>query len=321
MGRARATYKGPSQPPLRLLLDVRGHLFTVNAATHRGASRDRLMLKHATYFGALALSLASTSVFAQDATADTVIATVGDTEITLGQMIITRAQLPQQYAQLPDDVLFTGVLDQLIQQQILADALTDVPGRVDFAVQNERRSLMAGETINNITTGAVTDEAIQAAYDARFADATPATEYNASHLLVETEEEAIAAQARIADGEEFADVARDVSTGPTGPNGGNLGWFGAGQMVPAFEQTVMELSVGDVSDPVETQFGWHVVTLLETRNKDIPTLDSVRQEIFGELQEAAIQARLTELTDTITVVKPEEGAFDASLISNIDLLD
>jgi len=279
------------------------------------------MLKHATYFGALALSLASTSVFAQDATADTVIATVGDTEITLGQMIITRAQLPQQYAQLPDDVLFTGVLDQLIQQQILADALTDVPGRVDFAVQNERRSLMAGETINNITTGAVTDEAIQAAYDARFADATPATEYNASHLLVETEEEAIAAQARIADGEEFADVARDVSTGPTGPNGGNLGWFGAGQMVPAFEQTVMELSVGDVSDPVETQFGWHVVTLLETRNKDIPTLDSVRQEIFGELQEAAIQARLTELTDTITVVKPEEGAFDASLISNIDLLD
>jgi len=321
VGRARATYKGPSQPPLRLLLDVRGHLFTVNAATHRGASRDRLMLKHATYFGALALSLASTSVFAQDATADTVIATVGDTEITLGQMIITRAQLPQQYAQLPDDVLFTGVLDQLIQQQILADALTDVPGRVDFAVQNERRSLMAGETINNITTGAVTDEAIQAAYDARFADATPATEYNASHLLVETEEEAIAAQARIADGEEFADVARDVSTGPTGPNGGNLGWFGAGQMVPAFEQTVMELSVGDVSDPVETQFGWHVVTLLETRNKDIPTLDSVRQEIFGELQEAAIQARLTELTDTITVVKPEEGAFDASLISNIDLLD
>ncbi|MGY9033460.1 MAG: peptidylprolyl isomerase, partial [Rhodobacterales bacterium] len=100
------------------------------------------MLKHATYFGALALSLAATTALAQDATADTVIATVGDTEITLGQMIITRAQLPQQYAQLSDDVLFNGILDQLIQQQILADALTEVPSRVNYAVQNERRSLM-----------------------------------------------------------------------------------------------------------------------------------------------------------------------------------
>jgi peptidyl-prolyl cis-trans isomerase C len=279
------------------------------------------MLKHATYLGALALSLAATGAFAQDATADTVIATVGDTEITLGQMIITRAQLPQQYAQLGDDVLFEGILDQLIQQQILADALTDVPGRVDYAVQNERRSLMAGEVINDITNSATTEDAIRAAYDARYAESTPATEYNASHLLVETEEEALAAKTRITDGEDFADVARDVSTGPTGPNGGNLGWFGAGQMVPEFEATTIALSVGDVSDPVKTQFGWHVVTLLETRNQDIPTLDEVRQEISGEIQEAAIQARLTELSEAAAVVKPEAGAFDPSLLSNLDLLD
>jgi peptidyl-prolyl cis-trans isomerase C len=279
------------------------------------------MLKHATYFGALALSLAATVSLAEDVTANTVIATVGDTEITLGQMIITRAQLPQQYAELGDEVLFDGILDQLIQQQVLADALDVVPGRVDFAIQNERRSLMAGEMINNITDGAVTDAAIDAAYQARFADAEPSTEYNASHLLVETEEDAIAAKARITAGEDFADVAREVSTGPTGPNGGNLGWFGAGQMVPEFEAATMALSVGDVSDPVKTQFGWHVVTLLETRNKEIPTLESMRQDIFGEIQEAAIQARLTELTDAADVSKPDEGAFDPSLLSNLDLLD
>ena len=321
MGHARATYKGPRQPPRRLTFDVRAHLYTVNAVTRRGASRDRLMLKHATYFGALALSLAATTALAQDATADTVIATVGDTEITLGQMIITRAQLPQQYAQLSDDVLFNGILDQLIQQQILADALTEVPSRVNYAVQNERRSLMAGEVITDITDGAATDEAIQAAYEARFANEIPATEYNASHLLVGTEKEALAAKARVTAGEEFADVARNMSTGPTGPNGGNLGWFGAGQMVPAFEEATIALSVGDVSDPVETQFGWHVVTLLETRNKDIPTLQEVRQELFGEIQEAAIQARLTELTDAATIVRPEAGDFDPNLLSNLDLLD
>jgi peptidyl-prolyl cis-trans isomerase C len=209
----------------------------------------------------------------------------------------------------------------LIQQQVLADSLTDVPGRVAFAIENERRSLMAGEVINNITTGAATDDAIAAAYQERYASATPTTEYNASHLLVETEEEAIAAKARIDAGEEFADVARDVSTGPTGQNGGNLGWFGKGQMVAEFEATTVALTVGDVSDPVQTQFGWHVVTLLDTRNKDVPTLDAVRQELFGEIQEAAIQARLSELTEAATIVKPEADAFDPSLISNLDLLD
>jgi len=279
------------------------------------------MMKHATFLAGLALSFAAATAQAQDATADTVIATVGETEITLGQMIIARAQLPQQYTQFPDDVLFQGVLDQLIQQQVLADSLTDVPGRVAFAIENERRSLMAGEVINNITTGAATDDAIAAAYQERYASATPTTEYNASHLLVETEEEAIAAKARIDAGEEFADVARDVSTGPTGPNGGNLGWFGKGQMVAEFEATTVALTVGDVSDPVQTQFGWHVVTLLDTRNKDVPTLDAVRQELFGEIQEAAIQARLSELTEAATIVKPEADAFDPSLISNLDLLD
>ena len=83
------------------------------------------MMKHATFLAGLALSFAAATAQAQDATADTVIATVGETEITLGQMIIARAQLPQQYTQFPDDVLFQGVLDQLIQQQVLAYSLTD----------------------------------------------------------------------------------------------------------------------------------------------------------------------------------------------------
>ena len=92
-------------------------------------------------------------------------------------------------------------------------------------------------------------------------------------------------------------------------------------MVPAFEEATMALSIGDVSAPVETQFGWHIVTLLDTRSKDIPTLEAVRQELFGEIQEVAVQARLTELTDAVTVVKPAEGELDPNLISNLSLLD
>jgi peptidyl-prolyl cis-trans isomerase C len=278
------------------------------------------MIKHATFFGATALIASlSTAVIAQDA--DTVVATVGETDITLGQMIITRAQLPQQYAQLPDEVLFQGVLDQLIQQQLLADAMGKAPARVEYALQNERRTLLAGELINKISSEAVTDAAIQAAYDARFADATPATEYNASHLLVETEEEAIAAKARVEAGEEFADVARDVSTGPTGPNGGNLGWFGEGQMVPAFEAAVVSMEVDGLSDPVQTQFGWHVITLNESRDSSLPSLDSVRQELAGEIQEAAVQELLAELEEANPVERPDADAFDPALISNLDLIE
>ena len=276
-----------------------------------------------TLLGSVALVLGlATGAAAQDATAATVIATVGDTDITLGQMIITRAQLPQQYAQLPDDVLFVGILDQLIQQQLLADALDTTPPRVEYALQNERRTLMAGEEITQITAAAITEEAVQAAYDARFADAEPGIEYNASHLLVETEEEALAAKARIEEGgEDFADVAKDVSTGPTGPNGGNLGWFGAGQMVPEFEAAVKDMEVGTVAGPVLTQFGWHIIALNETRDAVPPTLDDLRQEITAQLQEAAIQERLATLEEGISITRPEEGAFDPALISNLDLLE
>ena len=169
---------------------------------------------------------------AQDA--DTVVATVGDHEITLGEMILTRTRLPAQYQQFPPDVLFGGILDQLIQQQLLASTVEEPSRRVTLSLRNEERTLMAGQAIDQLSAEQVTEAAIQEAYNARFAGAEPGTEYNASHLLVETEEEALAAKARVDGGEEFADVAREVSTGPSGPNGGNLGWFGDGQMVPAF---------------------------------------------------------------------------------------
>lgn len=280
------------------------------------------MLKHVTFLGSAALSLAlATSATAQDVTADTVVARVGETEITMGQVIIARAQLPQQYAQFPSSVLFDGIIDQLIQQQLLADALETVPNRIELSLQNERRAMLAGEVISAITQTAVTEDALQAAYDARFADAEDMTEFNASHLLVETEQEAIAAKARIDDGAEFADVARDVSTGPTGPNGGNLGWFSAGAMVPEFENAIMALNVGEVTAPFQTQFGWHVATLNEMRVQARPSLDDLRRDLTAELQEAAVTARLDELAAEQEIVTPAEGDFDPETINNLDLLD
>lgn len=280
------------------------------------------MLKHVTFLGAAAVTaLMTTGATAQDVTADTIVATVGDTEITLGEVIIARTQLPPQFAQFPNEVLFEGIIDQLIQQQLLADVLTETPAVVEYTLNNERRSLLAAQVITEIAETSITEADIQAAYDVRFADAVEIEEFNASHLLVETEEEAAAAKARIDEGAAFADVARDVSIGPTGPNGGNLGWFGKGAMVPAFEDQITSLEVGGVSEPFETQFGWHVATLMEVRVQPQPTLEDLRREITAELQEAAITARLEELAAAQTIVEPEAGQFDPNLIDQIDLLD
>ena len=281
------------------------------------------MLKYVTLLGSATLALSlSTSAFGQEAvTSDTVVAKVGDTEITVGEIIVARRQLPAQYAQFSNDLLFEGLIDQLIQQQILADAAEDLPPRIEATLKNERRTMMATTTIDAITAVVVTEEALQEAYEAAFVDAEEVTEFHAAHLLVETEEEAQAAKARIDEGAVFGDVARDVSTGPTGPNGGDLGWFGPGAMVPEFETAVTTLEPGGVTDPFQTQFGWHVATLIELRTQPRPTLEDMTPQLTAQLQEEAVSARLEELAEDIVIEKPEAGKFDPNLIDQNELLE
>ena len=256
-----------------------------------------------------------------DVTADTVIATVNGTDITLGEMIVLRSQLGEQYNQLPPEILFEGLRDQLVQQQLLADTLGDVPARVDYALANEERSLKAGEIITDLVATAITDEAIQAAYDEMFADEEPTQEFNASHILVETEEEALALIEELENGADFGMLAREHSTGPSGPNGGQLGWFGPGRMVPAFEEAVLALEVGEVSAPVQTEFGWHVITLNEVRDQQRPPLEALRPQIVGQRQEQAILARIEELTETAEIDQLGVGDIDPSVLNNLDLLE
>jgi len=270
---------------------------------------------------ATAASLAiSGSAIAQDADADTVVATVNGTEITLGQLIISRAQLPQQYLQLPDDVLYDGLLDQLIQQQLLADTVESTPRHVALALVLEERSLLAGQAIEDVSLEAVTDEAIAAIYESRFGAAEPEPEFDASHILVETEEEAIAIIARLESGADFATTAQEVSTGPSGPSGGALGWFGMGMMVPEFEAAVVDMEIGAISAPVQTQFGWHVIKLNDTREKPAPDIDTVRSELASEIQEQAITETIDSLLETAEILRPEGIEIDPAVLQNIDLL-
>ncbi len=272
---------------------------------------------------ATALCIVATNVSAEDQVgADTVVATVNGEAITLGQMIMTRGTLPQQYAQLPNSVLFPGILDQLIQQTALSQTMKgEIPKRVQVALENERRTLMAGVVIEKVIAGAVSEAAVQAAYEAEFVGAKPGIEFNASHILVESKEQANALLEELENGADFAQLAKDKSTGPSGPGGGKLGWFGEGAMVPAFEEAVKQLEVGKVSQPVPTQFGWHVIMLNETRMLDTPPLEDVREEVEEKLRIKAVEGKIAELTRGAQIDRSGGEALDPNLISNIDLLE
>ena len=167
----------------------------------------------------------------------------------------------------------------------------------------------------------MTDEAIQAAYEDTYGNAEPETEYNASHILVETEEEAVALVTELEGGADFAELAMEKSTGPSGPRGGALGWFGTGAMVAPFEEAVVALEAGAISAPVQTQFGWHVIKLNETRIKDAPPLEQVRGDLEETIQTQAIEAHIAELTEGAEITRVTVEEVDPALLGDPSLLE
>jgi peptidyl-prolyl cis-trans isomerase C len=269
---------------------------------------------------ALAASL-TTPAWAEGETAETVVATVNEVQITLGQMVALRETLPEQYQSLPDDVLFKGILDQLVQQEVLRQSVTDISPRDTATIENDLRGYVSGVAIQSIIQTAVTDAALQAAYDARFKDAVPQTEYNAAHILVATQEEADKLKAELAAGADFAELAKANSTDTgSGANGGDLGWFGLGMMVKPFEDAVISARVGEVAGPVQSDFGWHLILVKETRVAANPTLDQIRDELAAEIENAAIEARLAELQAAATISREGEG-IDPAILKNSALID
>ncbi len=252
--------------------------------------------------------------------ADTVVARVNGDEITLGHVIATAANLPPQYQQLEDQVLFDIILEQLVQQELFSQQQDGLTRANALALENETRSLRAVQAMTQLTDPLITDDAIQAAYDAQFANFEGQDEFDASHILVETEDEAKALKVQLDDGADFAELARENSTGPSGPNGGALGWFGKGQMVPPFENAVLALEKGQVSDPVETQFGWHLVILNDKRKSEAPALETVRAELERTIQQEAVQARIDELTQQAQIERPALEGAGVEVIRQIDLI-
>lgn len=287
-------------------------------------SKGELMLKH-TKIGIFAVLLATTGVaVAQDITPkpewETVVATVNGDDITIGHMIIARETLPQQYLTLEDGVLFEGLLENLIQQHILAQSVTGgISQRDQTALDNQERSYMAGSAVDAVLATAVTQEGLEALFNETYIGGEPEMEFNAAHILLEKEEEADLVVQLLEAGSDFAELAREKSTGPSGPNGGNLGWFSKGAMVPSFEEAVIALEDGAYSAPVESQFGWHVIHRIESRVKDAPTLEDVREELEAELQQRALAA-VVETLEANAEITRSEVVIDPSVLQDPEIV-
>lgn len=267
----------------------------------------------------------STPVFAQDdANRDTVLATVNGTEITLGHLLAARDALPDQFRSMPADALFQPLMEQLIEQTaIMKQAEGNLSPLEQIALENEQRAFIANAALTRVATAALTEENINEAYTAfvtEFDGREPAPEFNASHIIVETEEEALALRALLDDGADFAELARENSIDGAAEGGGSLGWFGLGAMIPEFEEAVQALEVGEFMGPLETRFGWHLVLLNDTRMSSAPELEEVREALEQNIQREAAQAELTRATEAATIERAYE-AFDPAVLMQTELLD
>jgi peptidyl-prolyl cis-trans isomerase C len=245
---------------------------------------------------------------AQDA--DTVVATVNGHAITLADVIAVRGDLPPQYQSLPDEALYDGIREQLIAQRVLSDAadargLADDP-EIARALSIQRQGILAEFFMRREMAERLTDDAIQALYDERIAAAEPVEEVRASHILVPDEEQAAALKAQLDDGADFADLAVEHGTDGTRFQGGDLGYFTRDTMVEPFADAAFAMKVGEISAPVQTQFGWHLIKLVDKRERPNPTLEEVRGELEQELGGQIARELLAELREAADVEAPED---------------
>lgn len=284
------------------------------------------MHKHAR-FSAIALIVGALSLpmpAQAEGDAGQVLARVGDVGITLGHAIAMRSQLPAQFAAVPDETLFPAIVEQLIDQELLRQFGTPALGlSAQLQLENDVRGFVANAALSAAAAAAITDETVAIAYEAfanEFAQGEPMTEYNAAHILVRTEDEILAVVSALSDGRDFAELAREVSLDGSAAQGGDLGWFGPGVMIPPFEAAVMALEPGEVSGPVETRFGWHVVRLIDSRIAAVPALELVRADLEQQIQREAARA-LIERLRADTVVETQIEGVDPALLGRADLLD
>lgn len=242
-----------------------------------------------------------TPVFAGTVAAqDGIVARVGDTVITEEEFALAEADFSQELAQMPEERRRSVLIDVLVDMELLAGA-AQAAGLDKTEAFKRRLVFLRTRALRNAYVEAnilnsITPEAIEAEYQDQIKSFQPQDEIRARHILVASKEEADALIKELDSGTDFAALAREKSTGPSGPNGGDLGYFGRGRMVPEFEQAAIALETGAyTAEPVQTQFGWHVILVEEKRKTSPPPVAELEEQIRQVLVRKKFEAIMADL--------------------------
>lgn len=239
-----------------------------------------------------------------------VIATVNGEKITVADAQDAMSNLPPQMRQLPPNIVFPMLVNQLADQkaiQLVAhkeglDKTPDVKKMMDAAATNALQNAWLSKQV----TPYLTDAAVQQYYQENFAGKPPEQEVHARHILLKTEAEANDVIKKLKAGADFGKLAAEVSTdtGSAKQNGGDLGWFKKDDMIPAFSNAAFSMKKGEVSStPVKSQYGFHVIQVLDTRTDPVPSLDSVKDKIRQALIQKYVRDAVGKATSQVKIVR------------------
>jgi peptidyl-prolyl cis-trans isomerase C len=257
--------------------------------------------------GLFAVTLpAAPKAAAQAAQPDKVIAKVQGVEIRESDLAMAEEDMGQQAQQLQGDAKRDALVSYLADVIIVAKAAEakkvtdqkDFKNRIAFIRNKLAMEMLLVEEGKTATT----DAAMKKVYDEAVQKAGPEEEVRARHILVPTEDEAKAVLAEIKKGTDFAELAKQKSKDPgAAAEGGDLGYFGKSQMVPEFAEAAFKMNKGDVSDPIKTQFGWHIIKVEDKRNKPAPTFADVKEQIETFVARRAQAEYIAKLRQTAKI--------------------
>jgi peptidyl-prolyl cis-trans isomerase C len=240
------------------------------------------------------------------AQSDAVVATVNGVEIHESDLTMAEEDMGQQAQQLAPDAKREQMIAYLADVIIAAKAAEDkkVADQKEFKSRLTfiRNKLLMETLLQDVGKAALTPEATKKVYDEAAKTMGGEEEVHARHILVPTEDEAKAVLAELKKGTDFAELAKQKSKDPgAAAEGGDLGYFTKDQMVPEFAAVAFKLDKGQVSDPVKTQFGWHIIKVEDKRKKPVPEYDKVKDQIETYVQRKAQAEYIGKLRETAKI--------------------
>jgi len=258
--------------------------------------------------GCLALALLVGPVRAEDK----VLAKVNGTEIRQSDVALAEEELGPSLAQMDPSTKDENVLSFLIDMKIVAKAAEEkkIEDTDDFKrrLAFTRNRLLMDSLLASEGKAGTTDEAMKKVYEEASKQIAGEQEVHARHILVETEDEAKAVKAELDKGADFAELAKKKSKDPGASDGGDLGFFTKDQMVPEFSKVAFSLEPGKISDPVKSQFGWHIIKVEEKRNRKPPEFDQVRSQIETYVTRKAQADFVTKLREAAKIERMDQPA-------------